>query len=171
MRGIYMEHITKNDKQLTSAEQTIYTKIVKYNKENKSINDTISKLLETGKTGVASVQSISIKLSLANESLQAVKQSIYRFYKDKPKEERLSLQGLGKKGSPFIGLPSKSGANSKKSKTIKLDVKQVKLFMSTLLKHDENQYNELVFDFFSDMSKIEQIAFMKFVHSANKKAA
>ncbi len=50
MRGIYMEHITKNDKQLTTAEQTIYTKIVKYNKENKSINKTISKLLETGKS-------------------------------------------------------------------------------------------------------------------------
>jgi len=165
-----MKVITENDKQLTTAEQTIYTKIVKYNKENKSINKTISKLLETGKNGVGSVVSISIKLKLANESLQAVKQSVYRFYKDKPKEERLSLQGLGKKeGSPFIAPPSNSGGSSKKPiKKVSADI--VKEYMSKLLKDDESQYNELTFDFVLDMSVIEQRALIDFLTETLKKA-
>jgi hypothetical protein len=166
-----MKVITENDKQLTTTEQTIYTKIVKYNKENKSINKTISKLLETGKTGVGSVVSISIKLKLANESLQAVKQSVYRFYKDKPKDQRLSLQGLGKKeGSPFIAPLSNSGGSSKKKPIKKVSTDIVKEYMSKLLKENESQHNELVWDFYSEMSNKQQIAFMKFAHGDNKKA-
>ena len=98
---------------LTATEKHLYDKVVGHNNTASSINIDVSDLLSKGKTGQKSIERIAKVLKDNKEPLNAYKQAVHRFYKSLPKENRLSLQGLGAKGTPFIGIPSNSGGGDK----------------------------------------------------------
>ena len=151
---------------LSASEKRIYDKVVNHNKDGNSINKDVATLLKTGKKGIESIERIAKALKDNKEPLNAYKMAVSRFYKDMPKENKLSLQGLGAKNSPFIGKPSKSGSNSKKTKVISMNIDSVNTFMGKLLKENEDDYNQAVFDWVDNMAIIEQLAL--FDHLKNK---
>ena len=151
---------------LSTSEKHLYNKVVGHNKEGKSINYDVATLLSTGKKGMESIERIAKALKDNKEPLNAYKMAVSRFYKDMPKENKLSLQGLGAKNSPFIGKPSKSGSKSKKTKAISTNMASVNTFMDKLLKENEDDYNQAVFDWVDNMAIIEQLAL--FDHLKNK---
>ena len=158
---------------LSTSEKHLYNKVVGHNKEGNSINKDIATLLSTGKSGIKSVERIAKALKDNKEPLNAYKMAVSRFYKDMPKENKLSLQGLGAKNSPFIGKPSKSGSNSKKtkSKAVTNSIGSVNTFMGKLLKENEDDYNQAVFDMVDNMAVIEQLALLDHLKNKGLKVA
>jgi len=152
------KNITKIN--LSTGEKHIYDKIVSHNKEGNSINKDIATLLATGKKGIKSVERIAKALKDNKESLNAYKMAVSRFYKDMPKENKLSLQGLGAKGSPFIGKPSKSGSNSKKAKTVKTNIDSVTAFINHMV---DNERVEYIFDLVDTLSNIDKNAMVEYL--------
>ena len=151
---------------LSTSEKHLYNKVVGHNKEGASINKDVSMLLKTGKKGIESVERIAKALKDNNEPLNAYKMAVSRFYKDMPKEHKLSLQGLGVNGVPFIGKLSNSGGNNEKTKAVNMNIDNVNTFMDKLLKENEDDYNQAVFDWVDNMAIIEQLAL--FDHLKNK---
>ena len=137
---------------LSTSEKHLYNKVVGYNKEGNSINKDVATLLKTGKKGVESIERIAKALKDNKEPLNAYKMAVSRFYKDMPKDNKLSLQGLGAKNSPFIGKPSKSGSNSKKTKAVNMNINNVDLFFDEMSVNEEDAFNEYVFDFADKLS-------------------
>ena len=141
---------------LSTNEKHLYNKVVGHNKEGNSINKDIATLLSTGKSGIKSVERIAKALKDNKEPLNAYKMAVSRFYKDMPKDNKLSLQGLGAKNSPFIGKPSKSGSNSKKTKGLtkgfSLNINSIDLFFDEMSVNEEDAFNEYVFDFADKLS-------------------
>ena len=165
------KNITKIN--LSTGEKHIYDKIVSHNKEGNSINKDIATLLATGKKGIKSVERIAKALKDNKESLNAYKMAVSRFYKDMPKDNKLSLQGLGAKNSPFIGKLSNSGGNNEKtkSKAVTNSIGSVNTFMGKLLKENEDDYNQAVFDMVDNMAVIEQLALLDHLKSKGLKVA
>ena len=137
---------------LSTSEKHLYNKVVGYNKEGNSINKDVATLLKTGKKGVESIERIAKALKDNKEPLNAYKMAVSRFYKDMPKDNKLSLQGLGAKNSPFIGKPSKSGSNSKKTKGFSMNINSIDLFFDEMSVNEEDAFNEYVFDFADKLS-------------------
>ena len=151
---------------LSTNEKHLYNKVVGHNKEGKSINYDVATLLSTGKKGIESIERIAKALKDNKEPLNAYKMAVSRFYKDMPKEHKLSLQGLGVNGVPFIGKLSNSGGNNEKTKAVNMNIDNVNTFMDKLLKENEDDYNQAVFDWVDNMAIIEQLAL--FDHLKNK---
>jgi len=131
---------------LSTSEKQLYDEVVNYNKKAGVINEKVKVFLSKGKTGIKSVERVAKVLKDNKEPLHAYKMAVYRFYKDQPKDNRLSLQGLGVKGSPFIGKPSNSGQNSKKKKDIKItniDTVVKSINTADLFDHFESQFKAL----------------------------
>ena len=137
---------------LSTNEKHLYNKVVGHNKEGKSINYDVATLLSTGKKGMESIERIAKALKDNKEPLNAYKMAVSRFYKDMPKENKLSLQGLGAKNSPFIGKPSKSGSNSKKAKAVNMNINSIDLFFDEMSVNNSDAFNEYVFDFADKLS-------------------
>ena len=137
---------------LSTSEKHLYNKVVGHNKEGNSINKDVATLLKTGKKGVESIERIAKALKDNKEPLNAYKMAVSRFYKDMPKDNKLSLQGLGAKNSPFIGKPSKRGSNSKKTKGFSLNINSIDLFFDEMSVNEEDAFNEYVFDFADKLS-------------------
>ena len=137
---------------LSTNEKHLYNKVVGHNKEGKSINYDVATLLSTGKKGMESIERIAKALKDNKEPLNAYKMAVSRFYKDMPKESKLSLQGLGAKNSPFIGKPSKSGSNSKKAKAVNMNINSIDLFFDEMSVNNSDAFNEYVFDFADKLS-------------------
>jgi len=137
---------------LSTSEKHLYNKVVGHNKEGASINKDVATLLAKGKSGIESVERIAKALKDNKESLNAYKMAVSRFYKDMPKDNKLSLQGLGAKNSPFIGKPSKSGSKSKKKKAISMNINNVDLFFDEMSVNNSDAFNEYVFDFADKLS-------------------
>ena len=137
---------------LSTSEKHLYNKVVGHNKEGKSINYDVATLLSTGKKGMESIERIAKALKDNKEPLNAYKMAVSRFYKDMPKDNKLSLQGLGAKNSPFIGKPSKSGSKSKKAKAVNMNINNVDLFFDEMSVNDSDAFNEYVFDFADKLS-------------------
>ena len=156
---------------LSTSEKHLYNKVVGHNKEGNSINYDVATLLSKGKKGMESIERIAKALKDNKESLNAYKMAVSRFYKDMPKEHKLSLQGLGAKNSPFIGKPSKSGSNSKKKKAVNMNIDNVNTFMDKLLTENEDSYNQAVFDWVDNMAVIEQLALLDHLKSKGLKVA
>ena len=140
---------------LTTTEKHLYDKVVGHNKGAKSINSAVADLLSKGKTGQKSIERIAKVLKDNKEPLDAYKQAIHRFYKSLPKENRLSLQGLGKKGTPFIGIPSNSGGGDKdKNKDItSTTLKSVKVFVGKMQDADKIDF---IYDLADTLSNQEK---------------
>ena len=153
---------------LSTNEKHLYNKVVGHNKEGNSINKDVATLLKTGKKGVESIERIAKALKDNKEPLNAYKMAVSRFYKDMPKESKLSLQGLGAKNSPFIGTPSKSGSNSKKAKTIKTNIDSVTAFIDKMV---DNERVEYIFDLVDTLSNIDKNAMIEYLMSELKKVA
>jgi hypothetical protein len=163
------KNITETDKiNLSTGEKHLYDKVVGHNKEGNSINKDINTLLSTGKNGVKSVERIAKALKDNKESLNAYKMAVSRFYKDMPKEDKLSLQGLGAKGVPFIGKPSKSGSNSKKSTAIIVNKDSVNTFIDKMVENDRIEY---IFDLVDNLSIVDKKAMIEYLMSEVKKVA
>jgi len=137
---------------LSTNEKHLYNKVVGHNKEGASINKDVSMLLKTGKKGIESVERIAKALKDNNEPLNAYKMAVSRFYKDMPKENKLSLQGLGANGVPFIGKLSNSGGNSEKKKAVNMNINSIDLFFDEMSVNEEDAFNEYVFDFADKLS-------------------
>ena len=142
---------------LTTTEKHLYDKIIGHNKDAKSINSDISDLLSKGKTGQKSIERIAKVLKDNKEPLTAYKQAVHRFYKNQPKESRLSLQGLGKKGTPFIGIPSNSGGGDKDKEKDKeivtTSLKSVNAFIDKMQTADKTDFIYDLTDTLSDKDK------------------
>jgi len=160
------KNITKIN--LSTGEKHIYDKVVGHNKEGNSINKDINTLLSTGKKGVESVERIAKALKDNKESLNAYKMAVSRFYKDMPKDNKLSLQGLGAKGVPFIGKPSKSGSNSKKAKPVSTNMDSVNTFIDKMV---DNERVEYIFDLVDSLSNVDKKAMIEYLMSEVKKVA
>ena len=156
---------------LSTNEKHLYNKVVGHNKEGNSINKDIATLLSTGKSGIKSVERIAKALKDNKEPLNAYKMAVSRFYKDMPKDNKLSLQGLGAKNSPFIGKPSKSGSNSKKTKAISTNINSIDLFFDEMSVNDSDAFNEYVFDFADKLSFELQQALITHLQSNIKNGA
>ena len=156
---------------LSTSEKHLYNKVVGYNKEGNSINKDVATLLKTGKKGVESIERIAKALKDNKEPLNAYKMAVSRFYKDMPKDNKLSLQGLGAKNSPFIGKPSKSGSNSKKTKAISTNINSIDLFFDEMSVNDSDAFNEYVFDFADKLSFELQQALITHLQSNIKNGA
>ena len=156
---------------LSTSEKHLYNKVVGHNKEGNSINKDVATLLNTGKKGIKSIERIAKALKDNKEPLNAYKMAVSRFYKDMPKENKLSLQGLGAKGVPFIDKPSNSGGNSEKKKAISMNIDNVNTFMDKLLTENEDDYNQAVFDWVDNMAIIEQLALFDHLKSKGLKVA
>mgnify|MGYP003988719911 CR=1 FL=1 len=155
---------------LSTSEKHLYNKVVGHNKEGASINKDVSMLLKTGKKGIESVERIAKALKDNNEPLNAYKMAVSRFYKDMPKENKLSLQGLGAKNSPFIGKPSKSGSNSKKakSKAVTNSIGSVNTFIDKMVDSERVEY---IFDLVDSLSNVDKKAMIEWLISEVKKVA
>jgi len=142
---------------LTATEKHLYDKIIGHNKDAKSINSDISDLLSKGKKGKQSIERIAKVLKDNKEPLNAYKQAVHRFYKNQPKESRLSLQGLGKKGTPFIGLLSNSGGSDKNKEKDKeivtTSLKSVNAFIDKMQTADKTDFIYDLTDTLSDKDK------------------
>jgi hypothetical protein len=146
---------------LTATEKHLYDKIIGHNKDAKSINSDISDLLSKGKKGKQSIERIAKVLKDNKEPLNAYKQAVHRFYKNQPKESRLSLQGLGKKGTPFIGIPSNSGGSDKNKEKdkekdkeiITTSLKSVNAFIDKMQTADKTDFIYDLTDTLSDKDK------------------
>jgi len=156
---------------LSTSEKHLYNKVVGHNKEGNSINKDVATLLKTGKKGVESIERIAKALKDNKEPLNAYKMAVSRFYKDMPKDNKLSLQGLGAKNSPFIGKPSKSGSNSKKTKAISTNINSIDLFFDEMSVNDSDAFNEYVFDFADKLSFELQQALITHLQSNIKNGA
>ena len=156
---------------LSTNEKHLYNKVVGHNKEGKSINYDVATLLSTGKKGMESIERIAKALKDNKEPLNAYKMAVSRFYKDMPKEHKLSLQGLGVNGVPFIGKLSNSGGNNEKTKAVNMNIDNVNTFMDKLLKENEDDYNQAVFDMVDNMAVIEQLALLDHLKSKGLKVA
>ena len=137
---------------LSASEKRIYDKVVNHNKDGNSINKDVSTLLKTGKKGIESVERIAKALKDNKEPLNAYKMAVSRFYENMPKENKLSLQGLGVSGVPFIGKLSNSGGNSKKKKAVNMNINNIDLFFDEMSVNEEDAFNEYVFDFADKLS-------------------
>jgi hypothetical protein len=153
---------------LSTSEKHIYNKVVGHNKDGNSINKDIAMLLATGKGGVESVERIAIALKAVNEPLNAYKQAVYRFYKDLPKGERLSLQNTGKKGTPAIVAPSNSGKNSKKAKVVTTNIDTIKTFINKMTDSDKAEFT---FDLVDELSSVDKKGLIEYLQSTIKKVA
>jgi len=141
---------------LTTTEKHLYDKIIGHNKDAKSINSDISDLLSKGKTGQHSIERIAKVLKDNKEPLNAYKQAVHRFYKKLPKESRLSLQGLGAKGTPFIGLPSNSGGKKKNKEDetiVSTSLKSVNTFVNKMQDADKIDF---IYDLADTLSNQEK---------------
>ena len=158
---------------LSTSEKHLYNKVVGHNKEGNSINKDVATLLKTGKKGVESIERIAKALKDNKEPLNAYKMAVSRFYKDMPKENKRSLQGLGVNGVPFIGKLSNSGGNNEKakSKAVTNSIGSVNTFMGKLLKENEDDYNQAVFDMVDNMAVIEQLALLDHLKNKGLKVA
>ena len=156
---------------LSTNEKHLYNKVVGHNKEGKSINYDVATLLSTGKKGMESIERIAKALKDNKEPLNAYKMAVSRFYKDMPKENKLSLQGLGAKNSPFIGKPSKSGSNSKKAKAVNMNINSIDLFFDEMSVNNSDAFNEYVFDFADKLSFELQQALITHLQSNIKNGA
>ena len=156
---------------LSTSEKHLYNKVVGHNKEGKSINYDVATLLSTGKKGMESIERIAKALKDNKEPLNAYKMAVSRFYKDMPKENKLSLQGLGAKNSPFIGKPSKSGSNSKKAKAVNMNINSIDLFFDEMSVNNSDAFNEYVFDFADKLSFELQQALITHLQSNIKNGA
>ena len=153
---------------LSASEKRIYDKVVNHNKDGNSINKDVATLLKTGKKGIESIERIAKALKDNKEPLNAYKMAVSRFYKDMPKESKLSLQGLGAKNSPFIGKPSKSGSNSKKTKVISTNMDSVKTFVNKMVDSERVEY---IFDLVDSLSNVDKKAMIEWLISEVKKVA
>jgi hypothetical protein len=153
---------------LSTNEKHLYNKVVGHNKEGNSINKDVATLLKTGKKGVESIERIAKALKDNKEPLNAYKMAVSRFYKDMPKENKLSLQGLGAKNSPFIGKPSKSGSNSKKTKAVKTNIDSVNTFIDKMVDSERVEY---IFDLVDTLSNVDKKAMIEWLISEVKKVA
>ena len=153
---------------LSTNEKHLYNKVVGHNKEGKSINYDVATLLSTGKNGMKSIERIAKALKDNKEPLNAYKMAVSRFYKDMPKESKLSLQGLGAKNSPFIGKPSKIGSNSKKTKAISTNMESVKTFVNKMVDSERVEY---IFDLVDSLSNVDKKAMIEWLISEVKKVA
>ena len=156
---------------LSASEKRIYDKVVNHNKDGNSINKDVATLLKTGKKGIESIERIAKALKDNKEPLNAYKMAVSRFYKDMPKESKLSLQGLGAKNSPFIGKPSKSGSNSKKTKGFSMNINSIDLFFDEMSVNNSDAFNEYVFDFADKLSIELQQALITHLQSNIKNGA
>ena len=156
---------------LSASEKRIYDKVVNHNKDGNSINKDVATLLKTGKKGIESIERIAKALKDNKEPLNAYKMAVSRFYKDTPKENKLSLQGLGANGVPFIGKLSNSGGKNEKTKAVNMNIDNVNTFMDKLLKENEDSYNQAVFDWVDNMAIIEQLALFDHLKSKGLKVA
>ena len=166
-----MKNINNNNTKainLSTSEKHIYDKVVSHNNDGNSINKDIATLLKTGKNGIKSVGRIAQALKAVNEPLTAYKQAVYRFYKDMPKESKLSLQNTGKKGTPFIGIPSTIGKDSKKTKTVKTNIDSVTAFIDHMADGDKVEY---IFDLVDSLSNADKKAMIEWLISEVKKVA
>jgi hypothetical protein len=153
---------------LSASEKRIYDKVVNHNKDGNSINKDVSTLLNTGKKGIESIERIAKALKDNNEPLNAYKMAVSRFYKDTPKENKLSLQGLGANGVPFIGKLSNSGGNSKKTKAVKTNIDSVNTFIDEMVDSERVEY---IFDLVDSLSNVDKKAMIEWLISEVKKVA
>lgn len=153
---------------LTTTEKHLYDKIIGHNKDAKSINSDISDLLSKGKTGQHSIERIAKVLKDNKEPLNAYKQAVHRFYKKLPKESRLSLQGLGAKGTPFIGKPSNSGGGDKdKNKDItSTTLKSIDAFVNKMQQADKIDF---IYDLADTLSNQEKQYLINHLNAEIKK--
>jgi hypothetical protein len=153
---------------LSTSEKHLYNKVVGHNKDGNSINKDVAMLLKTGKSGIESVERIAKALKDNKESLNAYKMAVSRFYKDMPKENKLSLQGLGAKGVPFIDKPSNSGGKSEKAKAVNMNIDSVKTFVNKMV---DNERVEYIFDLVDSLSNVDKKAMIEWLISEVKKVA
>ena len=155
---------------LSTSEKHLYNKVVGHNKEGSSINKDVATLLNTGKKGIESIERIAKALKDNKEPLNAYKMAVSRFYKDTPKENKLSLQGLGVNGVPFIGKLSNSGGKSKKakSKAVTNSIGSVNTFIDKMVDSERVEY---IFDLVDSLSNVDKKAMIEWLISEVKKVA
>lgn len=116
-----------NDIQLDKELNTLYQGLIAQNKKNALNFAHVEKILNTGKNGIARIEKLALKLKNGNDKTASLKSLVSQYFTKK--KIKLSLQGLGAKGSPFIAetLPPKG-----KKKIKVTDIESVFDFIPTM---------------------------------------